>query len=51
MQKVTFKTIIKNAIDIATDLCYDENVIEKLKNAKSEAEIEAIMNGARKRCK
>lgn len=46
--KKTLKTEIKKAIDIATSLCYDKSVIEKLKSAHSEAEIEQIMYGARK---
>lgn len=46
--KKTLKTEIKKAIDIATSLCYDKSVIEKLKLAHSEAEIEQIMYGARK---
>ena len=44
-----FKKNLKNAIDIAKDLCYDESVIDKLKSAQNEAEIEIIMNGARRR--
>lgn len=43
-----FKTIIKKYIDIAKDLCYDESVIEKLNNAKSEIELDNIMTSARK---
>lgn len=39
----------KDTIDIAKDLCYNEDVIEKLRAATSEAELEAIMNGARRR--
>lgn len=46
---MNLQKIIKTHIDIAKDLCYPNEVIEKLKSAKSEAEIEAIMNGARKR--
>lgn len=44
-----FKKVLKNSIDIAKDLCYDNSVIDKLKSATSEAEIEIIMNGARRR--
>lgn len=39
----------KNTIDIAKDLCYNADVIEKLKAATNEAQLEAIMNGARRR--
>lgn len=46
--KKTLKSEIKKAIDIATSLCYDKSVIEKLKLAHSKAEIEQIMYGARK---
>lgn len=44
-----FKKVLKNSIDIAKDLCYDNSVIDKLKSATTEAEIEIIMNGARRR--
>lgn len=47
----TFKDLqkeIKIAIDIARDLCYDESVIEKLKNAQSNSQIEQILYTARK---
>lgn len=43
------ETEIKKAIDTAKDLCYPREVINKLKEAQSEAEIEQIMIGARKR--
>lgn len=46
--KKNFNTIIKHYIDIAKDLCYDESVIEKLKNAKSEIELDNIMTSARR---
>jgi dimeric dUTPase (all-alpha-NTP-PPase superfamily) len=46
--KKNFKTIIKNYIDIAKDLCYNESIIEKLKNAKSEIELDNITTSARK---
>ena len=47
----TFKDLqkeIKIAIDIARDLCYDETVIEKLKNATNMEQIEQILYTARK---
>ena len=36
-----------NAIRIAKQLCYSENVINKIKNATSESEITRIMRTAR----
>ena len=36
-----------NAIRIATQLCYSETTIEKIKNATSESEITRIMRTAR----
>ena len=36
-----------NAIRIATQLCYSENVINKIKNATSESEITQILRTAR----
>lgn len=36
-----------NAIRIAKQLCYNENVIEKIKNATSESEITRILRTAR----
>ena len=38
----------KRAMIAAKDLCYDNEVIEKIKVSKSVAEIERIMNTARK---
>ena len=38
----------KRAMIAAKDLCYDNEVIEKIKESKSIAEIERIMNTARK---
>lgn len=35
------------AMIAAEDLCYDNEVIEKIKAAKNDAEIERIMNTAR----
>ena len=40
-------TIKYNAIRIATQLCYSENVINKIKNATSESEITRILHTAR----
>lgn len=37
-----------DAIEVARDLCYGENVIEKLKRAKSIRELDNIMVQARK---
>lgn len=36
-----------NAIRIAKQLCYSENVIEKIKNATTESEITRILHTAR----
>ena len=36
-----------DAIRIAKQLCYSENVIEKIKNATSESEITRILHTAR----
>ena len=47
--KKTLKDKIKKAVDTARDLCYDKTVIERLKLAQSEAEIEQILDGARRR--
>ena len=38
----------KRAMIAAKELCYDNEVIEKIKESKSIAEIERIMNTARK---
>ena len=40
-------TIKYNAIRIAKQLCYSENVINKIKNATSESEITLILHTAR----
>lgn len=44
-----FKKLVKDTIDIAKDLCYDDTVIKNLQTANNEAELEIIMNGARRR--
>lgn len=46
--KKNFNTIIKHYIDIAKDLCYDDNVIEKLKAAENDIQLENIMISARR---
>ena len=38
----------KRAMIAAKELCYDNEVIEKIKTSKSIAEIERVMNTARK---
>lgn len=43
------KTAIKKAQQRAQDFCYPKEIINKLSKAKSEAEIEQIMIGARHR--
>lgn len=40
-------TIKYNAIRIAKQLCYSENVIEKIKNATTENEVTRILRTAR----
>lgn len=37
----------KQLMNVADDLCYGEEVIKKLKNAKSSVEMDCIMKGAR----
>lgn len=40
-------TIKYNAIRVAKQLCYSENVIEKIKNATTENEVTRILRTAR----
>jgi hypothetical protein len=42
--------LIKEAIDMANDLCYDDKCKEDLRNAKNEIQIENILKSARRRC-
>ena len=44
-----FNKVRKQHIDIARDLCYGKEVIRKLNAATNIAQIEAVMNGARRR--
>ena len=44
-----FNKVRKHYIDIATDLCYGKEVIRKLNTTTNIAQIEAVMNGARRR--
>ena len=46
----TLKKLIKDAIDMANDLCYDAKCIEDLKKAENEIQIENILISARRRC-
>ena len=41
--------LIKEALDIANDLCYDEKCKADLLNAKNEIQIENILIAARRR--
>lgn len=41
--------LIKNALDMANDLCYDDKCKEDLLNAKNEIQIENILIAARRR--
>lgn len=44
-EKVDYR---KNALKAAKELCYGPKVISEIQNAKTDAEIEPIMNIARK---
>jgi hypothetical protein len=44
-----FNKVRKQHIDIARDLCYGKDVIRKLNATTNIAQIEAVMNGARRR--
>ena len=41
--------LIKEALDTANDLCYDDKCKEDLRNAKNETQITNIMISARRR--
>ena len=43
--------LIKEALDIANDLCYDAKCKEDLRNAQNEIHIENILIAARRRTK
>jgi hypothetical protein len=45
------KKLIKEALDIANDLCYDEKCKEDLRKAQNEIQIENILIVARRRTK
>ena len=42
--------LIKEALDTANDLCYDEKCKEDLRKAQNEIQIENILIAARRRC-
>lgn len=42
--------LIKQALDMANDLCYDDKCKADLLNAKNEIQIENILIAARRRC-
>lgn len=42
--------LIKQALEMATDLCYDEKCKEDLYKAQNEIQIENILIAARRRC-
>lgn len=44
-----FNRLIKNALDTANDLCYDEKCKKDLKAAKNETQISNILIAARRR--
>ena len=41
--------LIKEALDLATDLCYDAKCKEDLRKAQNEIQIENILSAARRR--
>lgn len=43
------KKLIKEALDIANDLCYDDKCKEDLRKAQNEIQIENILIAARRR--
>ena len=45
-----FNKVKKNAIDMATDLCYDSKCKRDLQYASNETQITNIMIAARRRC-
>jgi hypothetical protein len=45
-----FNKLIKQALDMANELCYDDKCKEDLRNAKNEIQIENILKSARRRC-
>lgn len=44
----TFEQYVKDAVQIAKDLLYPEEVIEKIEEAKSEIQVDNILHDARK---
>lgn len=50
-QGETLKSIKKKHIQIAKELCYGDDIVERIEDAKSEAEIERIMIDARRKDK
>ena len=42
--------LIKEAIDIANELCYDDKCKQDLKSATNETQISNILTAARRRC-
>ena len=46
----SIKKLIKEAIDIANELCYDDKCKQELKTAKNEIQISNILTAARRRC-
>ena len=51
MTTKTLNKLIKEALDMATDLCYDDKCKEDLRKAQNETQITNIMISARRRCK
>ena len=45
-----FNKLIKQALDTANDLCYDDKCKQNLKAATSETQISNILKAARRRC-
>ena len=49
MQKVTLKEMRNKALKIATDLRYPDDILERIKRAESEVEIDRLMTTGRLR--
>ena len=51
MTTKSLNKLIKQALDMANDLCYDDKCKRDLRNAKNETQITNIMISARRRMK
>lgn len=50
MTTKSIKKLIKEALDTATELCYDDKCKQDLKAATNETQISNILIAARRRC-